>query len=38
MSGLVPINKLASYAGVFRGAQGRNMSSPKNACVEGYIK
>ena len=30
---------LASHAGVFRGArgEGRNTSSPKKACVGGYI-
>ena len=38
MSGLVAISELAFHAVVFRGAQGRNTSSPKNACVEGYIK
>ena len=38
MSGPVAMDELASHAGVFRGALGRNMSSPKNACVEGYIK
>ena len=37
MSGQVAINELTSHAGVFRGAQGRNTSSPKNvaACVAG---
>ena len=42
------IKNLASHAGVFRGArfsslvflpgEGRNTSSPKNACVGGYEK
>ena len=30
MSGQVAINELTSHAGVFRGAQERNTSSPKN--------
>ena len=36
MSGPVAVDELASHACVFRGAQGRNTISPKNACVEGY--